>query len=126
MIGIKMDMPKKCGECPLEMSLSYRTDVFWCPAIRRETTYECHDENRHPGCPLCELPDDGKIRVGDEVTDDSGERYAVTYIWEGGGVDVLTLNGITHSFDPGVIKRTGRHFDEIETLLQKMRGEDDG
>jgi hypothetical protein len=122
MIGIKMDMPKKCGECPIRMSV-YGTDVFYCPAIRQRV-YEGCDENRHPDCPLCELPEDDKIRVGDEVHN-FNRHGIVVFIWKDGDVDVVTKSGKGETWGRDGIERTGRHFDDVVMMLKKMRGEDD-
>ena len=66
-----------------------------------------------------------EIKVGDEV-DWNGDRYVVTYIDVdetyvdvidcscGSVCDRLAIKGIT---------KTGRHFPEIATVLEKMRGE---
>ncbi len=121
MIGIKMDMPKKCGECPIGLSF-HGMDVFYCPAIR-QGTYEGCDESRHPDCPLHLLGD--QILVGDEV------RYCenvgiVTYVWEDGDVDIVAMNGRVATWGEEDVERTGRHFDDVVMMLKKMRGEDDG
>lgn len=123
MIGIDIRMPKRCGECPIGLSL-LGTDVFYCPAIR-QGTYEGCDKNRHPDCPLHPL--DNKIRVGDEVYNNIvGFNGIVTFVWPDGDVDVVAENGRAITWGKGdSIERTGRHFDEIATLLWKMRGEDD-
>ena len=127
MIGIDMEMPKRCGECPIAMSMSFIPDVFYCPAIRQQITCEGHGEDKHPDCPL--YPLDEEIQVGDEVCFEDGETFkavvldavSVNELW-----CVLTENGCISIFDEKNIHRTGRHFDVVEALLKEIRGEYDG
>ena len=126
MIGIDIKMPKRCGECPIAMRMSCIPDVFYCPAIRQQITCEGHGENRHPDCPL--HPIDDEIRVGDEVylvNDESIKGVVIEQLLNDSWT-VFTENGCTEFLDKKEIRRTGRHFDEVEILLKKMRGEDDG
>ena len=37
--------------------------------------------------------------------------------------DVLAEDGIIHQYNTSKMERTGRHFDEIETMVMAMRGE---
>ncbi len=122
MIGIKIDMPKRCGECPIErivMSTSYVCQ------ITREITNDIREEIRGNHCPLCELPEDDKIRVGDEVHN-FDKHGIVTFIWKDGDVDVVKKNGMVETWEKDGIERTGRHFDVVEALLKEIRGEYDG
>lgn len=53
-----MEMPKNCYDCPLEhLSENYYGDVMsrWCPLMYKEST-EDYDGQRHPDCPLVEVP----------------------------------------------------------------------
>lgn len=122
MIGIDMKMPKTCDECQLADKIG--TAYYACPFLHTAIP------TGHKGgkCPLHELPDDGKIRVGDEVRNNIvGCNGIVTFVWVDGSVDVvITENGRAIQWGKGDVERTGRHFDEVEALLRKMRGEDDG
>ena len=124
MIGIDIKMPKACMCCELECWASGYGNR--CSATFAETTY-IRAKSRHPDCPLHPLDDE--IHVGDEVCFEDGESFkavvldavSVNGLW-----CVLTENGCISIFDEKNIHRTGRHFDEVETMLKKMRGEDDG
>lgn len=120
MIRIDMKMPKACMCCDLE----YLASGFGnrCAAIFAETTYN-REKSRHPDCPLRPLYDE--IRVGDEVRFGDGETFRGVVLDEAivsGAWLVFTENGCVEAFDEKDIRCTGRHFDEVETLLKKMRG----
>lgn len=72
-----------------------------------------------------------EIHVGDEVipTDTQYDTMLVTRIWMDDHsrdcLDTLGLDGCICSFLTSNVKKTGRHFDEVAELLQKMRGEQD-
>ena len=66
-----------------------------------------------------------EIHVGDEVEDNDGTRGIVFDII---GTDLLGVcweeERVSHFFWPkSYCRKTGRHFDEVERLLKKMRGE---
>lgn len=66
-----------------------------------------------------------EIRVGDEVKDHEDIKAVVLDIcMDGEAYVVYTENRICEDWlkDEGFVK-TGRHFDEVEELLKKMRGE---
>jgi len=71
-----------------------------------------------------------EIRVGDEVIplDTRYDTMVVTKLWAskggGGRVDAMAGDGKTYNFLKSDINKTGRHFDEVEELLKKMRGEE--
>ena len=72
--------------------------------------------------PQDKLIDD--IKVGDEVIVQVDKVGVVT------GFDVLydrvyvtTKDGWSDAFGRSFVKKTGRHFDEIENVLRQMRGE---
>ena len=119
MIGIDMKMPKRCGECQFE------SDHRRC-FITGESVVMRGPFGRSDSCPLHPLDDE--IHVGDEVCFNDGETFkavvldavSVNELW-----CVLTENGCISIFDEKNIHRTGRHFDEVETMLKKMRGEED-
>ena len=74
-------------------------------------------------------PGKGKIQVGDEVTLKCGVRPAI-YIQGTKGSDEIYLlfnDGSCGLHSKSEIERkTGRHFPEIVSVLEKMRGEKDG
>lgn len=75
------------------------------------------------------IPGKFEYRVGDEVCFNDGESFKGVVLDESvvnGSWRVLTENGCVSVFDEKKLHRTGRHFDEVETMLKKMRGEDDG
>lgn len=124
MIGIDMEMPKRCFECPIERHVVGSTNRV-CQ-ITGEKTSEIRGAIRGKYCPLRKLPGDGKIRVGDEVTTSYGSHAVVL------GIDSYTDSLFTVCSDGSCgthgtqhFTKTGRHFDEVEILLKKMRGEDD-
>lgn len=66
-----------------------------------------------------------EIHVGDEVEDNDGTRGIVFDII---GTDLLGVcweeERVSHFFWPkSYCRKTGRHFDEVDELLKKMRGE---
>lgn len=64
-----------------------------------------------------------KILVGDEIVDKDGYKGIVTYVYNGGKMcDVLLNDGsVTEDADERDFSKTGRHFDEVEELLKKMK-----
>lgn len=74
-----------------------------------------------------------EIHVGDEVTfemafgnglDNNMKAVALDQAATGEEWCVLTENGCIETHDEEDLYKTGRHFDEVEELLQKMRGEE--
>lgn len=64
------------------------------------------------------------IKVGDEVViDDKGRKAIVTRVLDNDLYNIVFYNGDTNCVDRPFIAKTGRHFDEVERLLNKMRGE---
>lgn len=120
MIGIDMKMPRTCGECILGKKIT--SQYFACPVLDKAIP----TGHKSPNCPLHPL--DEEIRVGDEVSSMTG-LGVITYINGTSEVSVVWSDGScgTRPFDKFLksFSKTGRHFDEVETLLQKMRGEDD-
>lgn len=123
MIGIDIKMPKACMCCDLE----YWADGYGdrCSATFAKTTHN-REKSRHPDCPL-HLLDDDEIRIGDEVITSYGARAVVL------GIDSRTDSLFTVCSDGSCgthgaqhFTKTGRHFDEAEALLKKMRGNKDG
>lgn len=120
MIGIDMKMPKRCFECPIEKPVPMSTGHV-CQITGR-TTSEIRGAIREKDCPLRKLPEDDKIRVGDEVITSYGSRAVVL------GIDSYTDSLFTVCSDGSCgthgtqhFTKTGRHFDEVEALLKKMR-----
>ena len=65
---------------------------------------------------------DDEIKVGDEV-DHDGLKSVVVKVWQD-CVCTISQVGTTLSYtDKSVLKKTGRHFDEIEELLKQLQGE---
>ena len=64
-----------------------------------------------------------QIHVGDEVIDKEGDKGIATYVYNGGKLcDVLWDDGsVTEDVDERDFTKTGRHFNEVEELLEKMR-----
>ena len=64
-----------------------------------------------------------EIHIGDEVVDKDGYKGIVTYI-ECELCDVLWDDGsVTEDNNKKQFFKTGRHFDEVEELLGKIKGE---
>lgn len=119
MIGIDIKMPKACMCCELEYWASGYGNR--CSATFAETTY-IRAKSRHPDCPLHPL--DNEIRIGDEVK--VKQITGVVVKIDEHGVRCIDEMGNGLRFEVNDMTRTGRHFDEVETMLKKMRGEDDG
>ena len=75
-----------------------------------------------------------EIHVGDEVAfemafgnglDNNMKAVALDQATKGEEWCVLTENGCVETHDEEDLYKTGRHFDEVEELLKKMRGEQD-
>ena len=70
-----------------------------------------------------------EICVGDEIYSDGDfENSIVMETYGDGSVSVYTKSGCIEHWYNKVhnLKKTGRHFDEIEELLKKMRDTDEG
>ena len=118
MIKIDMEMPRTCDKCILANEITSK--YFACPVIEKAIPTGHKSQN----CPLHPLDD--VIRVGDEVCFNDGESFKGVVLDESvvnGSWCVLTENGCVSVFDEKKLHRTGRHFDEVETMLKKMRGE---
>ena len=77
--------------------------------------------------------EDGRqeIKVGDEVENtQTSVRFIVTHLWMNnrGEKGVSGFNYECSAFSTAIdlVRKTGRHFPEIATVLKKMRGEQDG
>ena len=67
-----------------------------------------------------------QITIGDEVVFYNGERCVVTVIEDGQVTEVMDENGFSMKMEDGLrnsMKKTGRHFEELVTILKKMKGE---
>lgn len=116
-----MEMPTRCKRCDLEY---YDDDGHTVCAATNLFTDNNRYNSRRSDCPLHPLDDD-KICVGDEVCFEDGETFKAVVLDESvvnGSWCVLTENGCFSVFDEKKLHRTGRHFDEVETMLKKMRG----
>lgn len=62
-----------------------------------------------------------EIRVGDEVVLYENVKMVVVQVDHGTSIQGVDENGECYErIERNVVKKTGRHFDEIETLLKKM------
>ena len=65
-----------------------------------------------------------EIEVGDEVLTPSGNRAIATAI-EDDSAGIIFDDGSCGVFNMNDFRKTGRHFDEVEQLLDKLRGENE-
>ena len=64
-----------------------------------------------------------EIHVGDEVTPIDGTWRGVVVGVEDGDLTIMGDKGISaDGYKSRNFSKTGRHFDEVEELLKKMRG----
>ena len=69
----------------------------------------------------------GKIHIGDEVAFENGSRFVVCDIFDSGelcgyGYEHYSGRRATWSdVDPNVVRKTGRHFNEVAEMLEKMK-----
>ena len=67
-----------------------------------------------------------QIAIGDEVEFYNGEKCVVTVVWDGQVAEVMDKGGFSMKMDDELrsrMKKTGRHFEELVTILKKMKGE---
>ena len=64
-----------------------------------------------------------ELKVGDEVIVQDNLKGVVTGFNGSDEVYVTTKHGWSDRFGRLFVKKTGRHFDEIENVLRQMRGE---
>ena len=63
---------------------------------------------------------DDEIKVGDEV-DHDGLKCVVVKVWQD-CICTISQVGTTPSYtDKSVLKKTGRHFDQIEKLFKQLQ-----
>lgn len=113
MIGIDMEMPESCDECILADKIG---QYFGCPVLNKAIPIG-HKSNN---CPLHPLDDE--IRIGDEVK--VKQITGVVVKIDKHGVHCIDERGNGLRFEVNDMTRTGRHFDEVETLLKKMKGKE--
>jgi len=65
-----------------------------------------------------------EIRVGDEVITSNGYIAIITFICDE-YMTAIFHDGSSGEFINETLKKTGRHFGEVEQLLDKLRGEED-
>lgn len=92
--------------------------------------YESRDMDEEP-CIICQgryldqyRRADGEIRVGDEVAPfDNSDRAACVLYDNHDGTQCMVLknDGFVSWWTKAAISKTGRHFDEVEKLLEAMR-----
>lgn len=89
------------------------TDVGFSEVLKRVKAYEEKKKAEKES-----------IKVGDEVViDDKGRKAIVTRVLDNDLYNIVFYNGDTNCVDRPFIGKTGRHFDEVEQLLDKLRGE---
>lgn len=64
----------------------------------------------------------GEIHVGDEVTSKFGDGVVIDIVADE-SVHILGKDGHWNEYAEGEYRKTGRHFNEVEELMKKMRGE---
>ena len=96
--------------------------------------YAGNDESNEPCVSCCcgymnrFRPKKEEIQIGDEVKFYNGEKCVVTVVENGQVLEVMDGDGFSMEMDDGLrnsMDKTGRHFNELGKLLQKMK-EDDG
>ena len=119
MVKIDMKMPESCMGC----KLTYTADGFWiCAPIGINLDHVKRGE-RHPDCPLHPLDDE--ICVGDEVYDERTLVKSVVWRINERSIFHVDVKGYSWVDDKKFLVKTGRHFDEVEALLKKMRGKEE-
>ena len=68
----------------------------------------------------------GKIQIGDEVEAVYGKAVVIEILGNNKSVIYMYHNASTGVSGIDKVTKTGRHFPEIATVLEKMRGEQDG
>ena len=63
-----------------------------------------------------------EIHVGDEVTSKFGDGVVIDIVADE-SVHVLGKDGHWNEYADGEYRKTGRHFDEVEKLLERMKAE---
>lgn len=64
-----------------------------------------------------------ELAVGDEVKfgDTNGVVVGIDTATEDSGINVVCRDGNTGYIGMAYVTKTGRHFDEVESLLERMR-----
>lgn len=68
-----------------------------------------------------EEKDEDILCTGDEVVFDDIKAVVMDEADESGVYIVFNENGCIHAFDGRLLKKTGVHYDQIDTLLEIMR-----
>ena len=63
-----------------------------------------------------------EVHVGDEVTSKFGDGVVIDIVADE-SVHVLGKDGHWNEYADGEYRKTGRHFDEVEKLLERMKAE---
>ena len=69
------------------------------------------------------LKQKNEIHVGDEVTSKFGDGVVIDIVADE-SVHILGKDGHWNEYAEGEYQKTGRHFDEVGQMLEKMRGEE--
>lgn len=64
-----------------------------------------------------------EVHVGDEVTSKFGDGVVIDIVGNE-SVHILGKDGHWNEYEEGEYQKTGRHFDEVAELLEKMREEE--
>lgn len=114
----KLILNKACGGLELdEIKKIFRNYKYPDEVIRTFSASECMAKiKEYEGNQKAD-----EIRVGDEV-DHDGLKCVVVKVWQD-CICTISQVGTTPSYtDKSVLKKTGRHFDAIEELINQMRG----
>ena len=65
-----------------------------------------------------------EIKIGDEVVNICDEKAIVLKVYDNNGMDLLWSDGSASFNNGGTFYKTGRHFDEIAEILNKLKEED--
>lgn len=91
--------------------------------VRKEAYQQGYEQGYKDGY---NEPGKGKIQVGDEIETPSGLKGYVVNFTDDELVHYVSSEGRFGTMGMSAVSKTGRHFPEIATVLEKMRGEQDG
>lgn len=120
MIGIEMKMPENCSKCKIE---KFAMNGYTCQITEKRTT-GVREAIREKHCPLREIKDEDneadadQLEVGDEIL--LNDKFGVV-TWIGGAIIVMWPDGSSGYWNPNDAKKTGRHYDEISAVLEKLK-----
>ena len=120
MIMIDMEMPKNCMKCPFE-NYNFMLGTNSACRITGKRTTGIREAIREEHCPLNEVTEAEKdpLKVGDVIFQD-GDFGIVTWI-DDNNIIVMWDDGSSGYHDSGDVEKTGKHFDEIERIMEKLK-----